>query len=402
VLATLSDQSTRNLGVEELDDMEQITATFKNFWTVVHSVWNQGVLGQSLSQAVIGLLIFLVFFVFRGLFRRFVITVIERWTKKSTNSFDDELSQALAGPLQVLFIALGLFFAFQYVGFKGEMETLADNIVRTVITVAIFWALYNMIKPLSGLLRRLQGVLTAEMLTWLITGIRWGVLFLGGATILQLWGIQVGPILAGLGLFGVAVALGAQDLFRNLIGGLCVLIEKRFKVGDWVMVDGVVEGTVEHIGFRSTKVRRFDQAPVFVPNQKLSDNAVTNFSRMTYRRIYWKIGLEYKISLEQLKAIREKIETYLQTNEVFVQPPAASMFVRVDAFNASSIDLMLYTFTHTTVWGDWLAHKETLAYEVKQIVEGEGASFAFPSQSIYIEKHPEGTPEPFVPPASKG
>ncbi len=382
--------------------MEQITATFKNFWTVVHSVWNQGVLGQSLSQAVIGLLIFLVFFVFRGLFRRFVITVIERWTKKSTNSFDDELSQALAGPLQVLFIALGLFFAFQYVGFKGEMETLADNIVRTVITVAIFWALYNMIKPLSGLLRRLQGVLTAEMLTWLITGIRWGVLFLGGATILQLWGIQVGPILAGLGLFGVAVALGAQDLFRNLIGGLCVLIEKRFKVGDWVMVDGVVEGTVEHIGFRSTKVRRFDQAPVFVPNQKLSDNAVTNFSRMTYRRIYWKIGLEYKISLEQLKAIREKIETYLQTNEVFVQPPAASMFVRVDAFNASSIDLMLYTFTHTTVWGDWLAHKETLAYEVKQIVEGEGASFAFPSQSIYIEKHPEGTPEPFVPPASKG
>ncbi len=382
--------------------MEQITATFKNFWTVVHSVWNQGVLGQSLSQAVIGLLIFLVFFVFRGLFRRFVITVIERWTKKSTNSFDDELSQALAGPLQVLFIALGLFFAFQYVGFKGEMETLADNIVRTVITVAIFWAPYNMIKPLSGLLRRLQGVLTAEMLTWLITGIRWGVLFLGGATILQLWGIQVGPILAGLGLFGVAVALGAQDLFRNLIGGLCVLIEKRFKVGDWVMVDGVVEGTVEHIGFRSTKVRRFDQAPVFVPNQKLSDNAVTNFSRMTYRRIYWKIGLEYKISLEQLKAIREKIETYLQTNEVFVQPPAASMFVRVDAFNASSIDLMLYTFTHTTVWGDWLAHKETLAYEVKQIVEGEGASFAFPSQSIYIEKHPEGTPEPFVPPASKG
>ena len=382
--------------------MEQITATFKNFWTVVHSVWNQGVLGQSLSQAVIGLLIFLVFFVFRGLFRRFVITVIERWTKKSTNSFDDELSQALAGPLQVLFIALGLFFAFQYVGFKGEMETLADNIVRTVITVAIFWALYNMIKPLSGLLCRLEGGLTAEMLTWLITGIRWGVLFLGGATILQLWGIQVGPILAGLGLFGVAVALGAQDLFRNLIGGLCVLIEKRFKVGDWVMVDGVVEGTVEHIGFRSTKVRRFDQAPVFVPNQKLSDNAVTNFSRMTYRRIYWKIGLEYKISLEQLKAIREKIETYLQTNEVFVQPPAASMFVRVDAFNASSIDLMLYTFTHTTVWGDWLAHKETLAYEVKQIVEGEGASFAFPSQSIYIEKHPEGTPEPFVPPASKG
>lgn len=381
--------------------MDQITVTFKNFWVVVQSVWNQGVLGHSLTEAGVGLLIFLVFFVFRGLFRKFVISAIERWTKRTSNSFDEELGQALAGPLQMLFIALGLFFAFQYFGFDGELETVSDNIVRTVISVAIFWALYNLIKPMSGILRRLEGVLTAEMLTWLITGIRWGVLFLGGATILQLWGIQVGPILAGLGLFGVAVALGAQDLFRNLIGGLCVLIEKRFKVGDWIMVDGVVQGTVEHIGFRSTKVRRFDQAPVFVPNQKLSDNSVTNFSRMTYRRIYWTIGLEYRITLEQLKAIREKIENYLRTNEAFVQPPAASMFVRIDAFNSSSIDLMLYTFTHTTVWGDWLAHKEQLAYEVKNIVEGEGASFAFPSQSVYLEKLAEGTPEPFIPPTDK-
>lgn len=381
--------------------MDQITTTLKNFWGVVLGVWNQGVLGHSLTEAGIGLLIFLVFFVFRGLFRKLVISVIERWTKGTNNTFDDELSQALAGPLQVLFIALGLFFAFQYFSFDGEMEVVADNIVRTVITVAIFWALYNLVKPLTGFLRRLEGVLTAEMLTWMITGIRWGVVFLGAATILQLWGIQVGPILAGLGLFGVAVALGAQDLFRNLIGGLCVLIEKRFKVGDWIMVDGVVEGTVEHIGFRSTKVRRFDQAPVFVPNQKLSDNSVTNFSRMTYRRIYWKIGLEYRITLEQLKTIREKIEKYLRSNEAFVQPPAASMFVRIDAFNSSSIDLMLYTFTHTTVWGEWLARKEELAYEVKQIVEGEGASFAFPSQSLYIEKHGEGTPEPFVPPTEK-
>ncbi|MFO7746653.1 MAG: mechanosensitive ion channel family protein [Orrella sp.] len=381
--------------------MEKLTNTLQNFWAVVQSVWQEGVLGRSLTEAFIALAIFLVFFVLRGLFRKFVIRLIERWTTKTPNTFDDQLSNALSGPLQLLFTALGLFFAFQSVQFEGDLETLTDNIVRTVITVAIFWALYNMIKPLSGMLRRLEGLLTGEMLTWLITGIRWGVLFLGAATVLQLWGIQVAPILAGLGLFGVAVALGAQDLFRNLIGGLCVLIEKRFKIGDWILVDGVVQGTVEHIGFRSTKIRRFDLSPVFVPNQKLSDNAVTNFSRMTYRRIFWSISLEYRITLDQLKAIREKIEKYLLTNDAFVNPPAASMFVRIDAFNASSIDLMLYTFTHTTVWGEWLAHKEELAYEIKSIVEGEGANFAFPSQSLYIEKQPEGTPEAFVPPTAK-
>lgn len=120
---------------------------------------------------------------------------------------------------------------------------------------------------------------------------------------------------------------------------------------------------------------------------------------MKYRRIFWKIGLEYRATLDQLKSIRDQIEDYLRTAGPFVQPPAASLFVRYDSFNASSIDLMLYTFTTTTVWGEWLEHKEKLAYRIKEIVEGAGCSFAFPSQSIYIEKHPEGNPEPFIPPS---
>ena len=378
--------------------MENVSTELADFWRLVMEVWNSGVLGYSIGNAVVALLIVLAFYVLRGMFRRVVIGSIERWTKRTKNTIDDQIGAALGGPLQLLFVALGVFFAFQYLGLRGEFDELGDHLVRSLIAFAIFWALFNAIGPLSVFLRRLEGILTREMVSWLVTGIKWGVVFLGAATILQIWGIQVGPILAGLGLFGVAVALGAQDLFRNLIGGLCILIEKRFKNGDWIMVDGVVEGTVEHIGFRSTKVRRFDQAPVFVPNQKLSDAAVTNFSNMTYRRIFWKIGLEYRATIEQLKEIRDQIEEYLRTAGPFVQPPDASMFVRYDAFNSSSIDLMLYVFTKTTVWGEWLEHKERLAYRVKEIVEGAGCSFAFPSQSIYIEKHPEGTPEPFVPP----
>jgi MscS family membrane protein len=368
------------------------------FWRIFLEVWNTGVLGYSIGDAVIAFLILLFFYVFRGVFQRTALRLIERWASKTKNRIDDQIGAALSGPLQLMFVALGTFFAFQYLGLRGEFDTLGDNIVRTLISFAIFWALFNAIKPLSFLLKRLEGLLTREMLVWLITGVKWGVVFIGAATILQIWGIKVGPILAGLGLFGVAVALGAQDLFRNLIGGLCILIEKRFKNGDWIQVDGVVEGTVEHIGFRSTKIRRFDLSPVFVPNQKLSDAAVTNFSNMTYRRIFWKIGLEYRATLEQIKTIRNQIEEYVRGAGVFVQPPDASLFVRVDAFNSSSIDLMLYTFTKTTVWGEWLQHKEELAYRIKEIVEGAGCSFAFPSQSIYIERNVEGTPEPFIPP----
>ena len=211
-------------------------------------------------------------------------------------------------------------------------------------------------------------------------------------------GIQIGPVLAGLGLLGVAVALGAQDLFKNLIAGLLIIIEKRFSHGDWILVDGVVEGTVESFGFRSTVVRRFDKAPVHVPNSRLSDNAVTNFSAMTYRRIYWRIGVVYGTTIEQLRQIRDEIERYVLESDEFVSPEEAPTFVRVDSFGDSSIDIMLYCFTRTTNWGEWLAAKERLAYEVKQIVEGAGSSFAFPSRSLYIETPAGERAEVFVPP----
>lgn len=379
--------------------MEELSPQLSELWTITLEVWNTGVFGYSIGDALVALGIFLAFYLLRGFFARFVFSFLDRWVKNTSTKFDDYLHSALIEPLRFGFVIVGVFFALDFLNMQGTAAVIADNVIRSLIAFAIFWALHNAINPLSLLLRELGRMLTNEMLNWLITGAKWGIIAIGAATILQIWGIQVAPIIAGLGLFGVAVALGAQDLFKNLIGGLSILIEKRFRAGDWIMVDGVVEGTVEHVGFRSTRVRRFDQAPVFVPNQKLSDAAVTNFSDMTYRRIFWKIGVEYRTTLDQLKEIRDGIETYLRENDNFVQPPAAAMFVRIDAFGASSIDIMLYTFTYTTVWGEWLEQKEELAFKVKEIVEGAGTGFAFPSQSLYVEKWPEGTPEPFVPPS---
>ncbi|MFU8765661.1 MAG: mechanosensitive ion channel family protein, partial [Haliea sp.] len=126
-------------------------------------------------------------------------------------------------------------------------------------------------------------------------------------------------------------------------------------------------------------------APVYVPNARLADNAVTNFSRMTHRRIRWMLGLEYRTTLEQLKQIRDAIEDYILSSDEFAKPDEVATFVRVDSFNDSSIDILLYCFTHTTVWGDWLEIKERLAYRIKEIVEGAGAGFAFPSRSLYLE-----------------
>ena len=161
------------------------------------------------------------------------------------------------------------------------------------------------------------------------------------------------------------------------------------KAGDEIIkVDNIVEGTVERIGFRSTLVRRFDSSPIMVPNFNFAENAVTNFSNMRNRRIYWTIGLEYRTTHEQLKNIRDKIESYITSNSSFVKGTEEATFVRIDKFSDSSIDLLVYCFAATKKWGEWLEIKENLAYEIKQIVETEKAGFAFPSTSIYYENSP--------------
>jgi len=215
-----------------------------------------------------------------------------------------------------------------------------------------------------------------------------------------LWGFNVAAVLGSLGLVGMAVALGAQSFIGNMFAGLTIFLDRMFEKGNWIKTPDV-EGTVEDIGFRATKVRRFDKALVTIPNSKLASEALINFSRMTQRRIYWSIGVEYRTTKEQLRDIIQDISDYLHSHPDFeTDPTKTKTFVYLDSFGASSIDLMLYCFTKTTEWGEWLAVKEQLAYKVKEIVEGHGTSFAFPSTSLYVETLPFGTPEPFSLPGS--
>jgi MscS family membrane protein len=367
-------------------------------WVQTKDVWNHGIMGVDIGSIINALAIFLCFLLIRGIFSKYVLYKLHQWAEKSTTSLDDKIVDALIPPVRFIPIILGVFFATQYLDLASTIDDFVMKLERSLIAFVIFWAIHRAAEPLSHGLKKLEKILTKTMIEWMFKFIKVLVVFIGGAVILEIWGIAVGPLLAGLGLFGAAVALGAQDLFKNLIGGLTIIAEKRFHPGEWIMVDGVVEGTVEDIGFRSTKVRRFDKAPVHVPNSCLSDAVVTNFSRMTHRRIYWKIGVTYGTSVDQLKTIREGIMAYIMGSEDFAKPPEVSTFVNIDSFNDSSIDFMIYCFTKTTNWGEWLEIKEDFACKIKEIVEGADSSFAFPSQSLYIEEISKDAAEVFVPP----
>jgi len=375
------------------------TQSLQDFWTVVVEVWSNGVGGVDIGQILNALGILLAFFVLRGLIAKFLIGWLRRMAQKTVWKMDDHVVDAIAPPLRAIPVVFGIFVATNYMHFEGVVDVIVQNITRSLISIVIFWTILRTLGPLSHAFDRLEKALSRELIEWMMKALRVAVVLVGAATVLQIWGIQIAPIIAGAGLLGVAVALGAQDLFKNLIAGILILGEKRFKVGDWIRVDGVVEGTVEAIGFRSTVVRRFDKAPVMVPNAKLSDTAVTNFTEMTYRRIYWHIGVEYRTSIEQLSEIREKIAAHIAEDGDFVDAKDASTFVRIDKFGASSIDILVYCFTKTTRWGEWLEVKEKLAYTIMKIIEEAGSGFAFPSTSIYVESLPADRPEPFVPPA---
>jgi MscS family membrane protein len=368
--------------------------------------WSDAIFGLGIRDLLIAIVIFFGFLIIRKLFSRFVIASAKRLARRTETTLDDEILASIEAPLALVPIIIGTFFAGEYL--IGVQPALADpwsgilaRIVQSLISFAIFWGLFNAVEPASHVLKKLERLLTRSMMEWIVKALKLVFVALGAGAVLEIWGIPVGPLIASLGLFGVAVALGAQDLFKNLIGGLSILIERRFKTGDWILVSGTVEGTVEQIGFRSTIVRRFDKAPVFVPNDALSNSAVTNFSEMTHRRIYWKIGVEYRTSVDQLRQIRDQIETYVLDSEDFADPTEVATFVRIDSFSDSSIDIMLYCFTITTDWGKWLEIKEQLAYAIKQIVEGAGSGFAFPSQSLYVESLPGDGPEVFIPPTEK-
>ena len=232
----------------------------------------------------------------------------------------------------------------------------------------------------------MEDLLSRDLLNWIIKAFKVLVLILGAAAVLELWGIKIGPIIAGLGLFGVAVALGAQDLFKNLISGILVLVEKRFKVGDWIIVEEIIEGIVERIGFRSTVVRKFDKSIAIITNFQFAENAVINISETTNWRISWIITLQYDTTVDQLKKIRDEIDNYIISSKDYKKSDNTMHAVRIDKFSDSSIDMYVRCFTNTDRWSEWLKVKERLAIAIKEIVEKNKASFAFPSQSIYVEK----------------
>lgn len=328
------------------------------------------------------ILLLILIIIFKSIFLNFFFYIISLINKKFFKDSNYKFLEQLKDPIKIIpFYLLSIFYPFENLYFSNLMNKFGI----TLFFVIIFLVLYKFLVLISNKSKIINSINSAASY-WITNFIKFLIIFLCATSVLEVWGIKVGPIIAGLGLFGVAVALGAQDLFKNLISGIMILLENRFNIGDVIKVPNHTEGTVEHIGFRSTLIRKFDSTPITIPNYIFAEAPVLNYSNRKSRRINWIIGLEYKSTLIQIKNLTDHIYNYLQENKNFIVNNDFKAFVKIDKFNDSSIDLLIYCFTSTNDWDEFLKIKENLAMEVKRKVEELDLNFAFPSQSIYIEK----------------
>ena len=226
--------------------------------------------------------------------------------------------------------------------------------------------------------------------------------------VLSRLGFNVSAIIASLGIGGLAVALATKDILANFFASVMLLFDNSFSQGDWI-VCGDIEGTVVEIGLRKTTIRTFDNALIFVPNSKLASDPIRNWNRRKLgRRIRMVLGVEYGSKISQLKKCVDDIKDMLiehpdiatsedmgsrltsryRQNIVSVDDLAgykSNLFVVIDELGDSSVNILVYCFSKTIVWGDFLAVKQDVILKIMQIVQNNGLSFAFPSQSLYIE-----------------
>ena len=215
------------------------------------------------------------------------------------------------------------------------------------------------------------------------------IVIVGSLTVLATIGVNVTGLIGGLAVGGIAISMAATDTVANFIGTFNILTDKPYKVGDWISVGSEIDGTVEEIGFRSTKVRTFGKTLLTVPNGSINKANINNWSRMPKRRVKMTIGVTYDTTPAQMRQLLERIKTLLREDEGVDQE---YMLVQFTDFGPSSLDIFLYYFTKSTVWEEYLDVRQRMNLKIMDALEEMKLEFAFPTQTIHLAAEPDGLP----------
>ena len=350
----------------------------------------------ALLHVPIGALVFAALMVMGVAGHYAIYRIVRRLTKaadRTETQWDDVVLYAIFPPIQwVMWVVLGLLSLSLFPALDGIREALL-RLSDTALLLLFGWLAHRLSGGIEGeLLGEHRGALASSdratisavarlsrIVLWVIAGIM----------ILQSLSVSVSGLLAFGGVGGIAVGFAARDLLANFLGGLSIFLDRPFAVGDWIRSpDREIEGTVEDVGWRVTRIRTFDQRPLYVPNSVFSTVALENPSRMLNRRIYETIGIRYDDAGAMEQIVAEVKEMLVAHDDI---DKGKTLMVNFVAFGASSLDFFIYCFTRTTDWATYHGVKQDVLVEILKIIEGQGAEVAFPTRTVLLSP-PEADP----------
>jgi MscS family membrane protein len=344
-------------------------------------VWDQlsPDLRNILLRVVVAVVALIVVFLLRSVLTWLILTPIRRRLDRAQWQPANVTLDILTTAIPFFLIAFGLYIGAQIL---GVVDVFVERLVRTFVILGIAMGLYRAVKIIAFSRRQLHTItgltIEEELLPFIRTALRLVIIAIVLVILVQEWGYDVSGLIAGLGLGGLAFSLAAQDTIANLFGFTAVVGDRPFVEGEVIKV-AEAEGKVERVGLRSTRVRQVDQSLVTIPNSKMSNSAIINWSRLTKRRYVNKIGIDYRTSSQQIRALLSAIRAMLR-DRPNVETDSVQVFFNSFGQNALEIDVICYVKLPDFV--QFSAEREDINLSIMELIESVGLSMAEPRLAL--------------------
>ncbi|MCX7924014.1 MAG: mechanosensitive ion channel family protein [Clostridia bacterium] len=341
-------------------------------WDFIKWLFGFPIFNTNLLRILLSLAAMVLFLRLRQGFARLLMRLLNRLEGENRLGFGCRIIRLLEPAAQCLFVIIGLSVSTPVLGLSGGAKIFINHTMRSGVAFLLFWTLYRCSGIASDFFQRFlkksDDSLDSMLVLLFNNGFKLVVIIFGATVILQEWGYNVAGLIAGLGLSGLALALAAKDTAANLFGSIMIMIDRPFVLGDWIRTPHA-EGIVEEVGFRSTRVRTFEQALVTLPNSLMSNHPITNWSRMGKRRVSFKLQFNNSVVIDQVKECIKHLRSMLETHPE-VHPE--TVLVYFEKFSSDKLEILLYFYTKTTDWQEHLGVKEEINFEIVEILQQMG------------------------------
>ena len=371
---------------------ETFSETVENFVNMLPAVFRNEIFGVAVWQYAGLFLLILAGMLIRRIIEYLLDNVALRLSAKTPWDWDEVLIRSVMKPVSFLFM-VGLFLiTYSNLQFSVTVNLVIKVALELAAAVCWIWLAFKLVDVFTLYMRRATAKTDSKLDDQLVPlvgkALKIFIFVIIVLTIVQNYGYSITSIVAGLGIGGLAVALAARDTLANLFGSVTIFADKPFQIGDWVVIDNV-EGTVEEVGFRSTRIRTFYNSLVTVPNSKLTDTSIDNMGMRQFRRIKLMLGLTYSTTAEQMHAFVEGIRAIISANKYMRKD---FYEVHFNEYGNFSLNVLVYCFLKVPTWSDELREKHNFFLEILRLANQIGVEFAFPTQTLHVDSFYGQTP----------